>query len=302
VVRTAGPTGEPNKLALTPEGEDHPVTRLGASSSESRQRWADMPALAGSAALGGTRAGATVLAVTAGPGGMRPLLAVQRYGRGRAMVFAGEASWRWRMMRPSEDRTYETFWRQAARWLSTESPDPVDVSATSGAMPGDSVNLEVVARDEAFAPLRDAVVTLHLSGPGLPGERVLDAALEDPAAGRSTGQFRAEQPGVYRVRAEARRKGSLIGTSDQWVLVGGADLELADPRLNDEVLRRVALASGGRFLTDAEASDLPSLLRSRMADEAPPRYRDLWNTGWAFAAIILLLGGEWVLRRQAGLK
>jgi uncharacterized membrane protein len=303
VVRTAaGPAGEPNKLALTSEGEDHPITRLGASAAESRGRWADMPALAGSAALGSARAGATILAVTAGPGGLRPLVAVQRYGRGRAMVFAGEASWRWRMLRPSEDRTYETFWRQAARWLSSESPDPVDVTASSGAMPGDTVTLDVTARDEAFVPLRDATVSLHLTGPGLPGERLLETVLEDPAAGRSSGQFKAEQPGVYRVRAEARRKDTLVGTSDQWILVGGADLELADPRLNDEVLRRVALASGGRFLTAAEASGLPALLQSRAADEAPPRYRDLWNTAWAFAAIILLLGSEWVLRRRAGLK
>jgi hypothetical protein len=33
------------------------------------------------------------------------------------MAFAGEASWRWRMMMPSTDHTYEFFWRQAvAGW------------------------------------------------------------------------------------------------------------------------------------------------------------------------------------------
>jgi hypothetical protein len=45
----------------------------------------------------------------------RPLVAVQRYGQGRSMIFAGEASFRWRMQLPSEDHTFELFWRQAAR-------------------------------------------------------------------------------------------------------------------------------------------------------------------------------------------
>jgi len=30
--------------------------------------------------------------------GARPLVAVQRYGQGRSMVFTGEASWRWRIV------------------------------------------------------------------------------------------------------------------------------------------------------------------------------------------------------------
>ena len=53
-----------------------------------------------------------------------PIVAVQRYGRGRTMVFGGEASWRWRMLAPAADRTYEHFWRQAARWLAISAPIP----------------------------------------------------------------------------------------------------------------------------------------------------------------------------------
>ena len=29
---------------------------------------------------------------------------------------------------------------------------------------------------------------------------------------------------------------------------------------------------------------------------------DLWNTGWSFGAIVLLLSAEWVLRRLWGLR
>jgi hypothetical protein len=30
--------------------------------------------------------------------------------------------------------------------------------------------------------------------------------------------------------------------------------------------------------------------------------RDLWHNAWSFAAIILLLGAEWILRRRWGLR
>src|SRR6185295_14105497 len=118
LVRTSRDTGAlaaHNKLTITAEGE-------------TRKLWSALPALAASATLGGPRPGATVLALTTAPGGgVFPVVAVQRYGQGRSMVFAGEASWRWKMMVASTDRTYEFFWRQAARWLSSPSPDQVTI-------------------------------------------------------------------------------------------------------------------------------------------------------------------------------
>ena len=87
---------------------------------------------------------------------MVPLVAVQRYGRGRSMVFAGEGSWRWRMMLPSTDRSYEFFWRQSARWLAGPAPDPVTVSAPEAPEPGDTLAIDVDVRDAGFRPVPDA--------------------------------------------------------------------------------------------------------------------------------------------------
>ena len=44
------------------------------------------------------------------------------------MVFAGEASWRWRMMLPATDTSYETIWRQMVRWLTAGSTGPVAIA------------------------------------------------------------------------------------------------------------------------------------------------------------------------------
>ena len=71
LVRTsfgADVTGTHNTVMLTPEGENHPIMRIGSSPGDTRKRWAALPALAGSAALGGPKPGASILAVTLRPG------------------------------------------------------------------------------------------------------------------------------------------------------------------------------------------------------------------------------------------
>jgi uncharacterized membrane protein len=289
-----------NRLVLTPEGENHPVMRIGASVEASRKLWAALPALASSAEIGGPRPGATVLAVAANPSGVvLPIVAVQRYGRGRSMVFAGEASWRWRMLEPSTDRSYEFFWRQALRWLSSDAPDPVTLSVPSEIEPGDPMAVEVEVRDQAFAPVADATVAATITAPG--GE-VRPLPLRTGGKGRFSAAATLESSGLYRVHADARRGTTALGTADRWFYVGGSDREFADPRLNEGLLRRLARESGGQYVRASDAGRVVSDLRATAPHELEPERRDLWHEPWAFALVIALLSGEWILRRRWGLR
>src|SRR5262249_18474277 len=115
-------------VRVTDEGLRHPVMRIG-NRDQLRTLWSSLPALAAAAPLGGRRPGASVLAVTsASNGALLPVVAVQKYGRGRSMVFSGEASWRWRMLQPATDRRYDFFWRQTARWLTVDAPEAVSLT------------------------------------------------------------------------------------------------------------------------------------------------------------------------------
>jgi uncharacterized membrane protein len=293
---------EYNRVNLTPEGETHPIMRLGATPAETRKQWAALPALASSAPLGGPRPGATVLAVTTAPGGgMHPVVAVQRYGQGRSMVFAGEAAWRWKMMVPSTDRSYEFFWRQAARWLSSASPEPVAVTVPDAPEPGDAISIDVDARDAAFAGVPDATVEASVSGPG--GDAApLKLRHADPASGRFTAAFRPERAGLYRIHADARRGSTPLGTAERWMFVGGSDREFADPKLNEGFLRRVARDSGGRYVRAGDAKEVANWLRTATPQDAAPERRDLWHEPWAYALVVGLLSAEWILRRRWGLR
>ena len=302
---TRGSTGGAslaNGIALTADGETHPIMRLGASGDETRRKWAALPPLAATAPLGSARPGAVVLAVAAAAGGaVFPLVAVQRYGQGRSMVFGGEASWRWRMMTGSTDRSHELFWRQAARWLSEAAPDQVSIVAPDAPESGDSVSIDVDARDQVFAPVANAAVEATLDAPG--GER--QTLMFRPVAarpGRFTAAFRPEHAGLYHVRVAAGRGNAALGVSDRWIYVGGAGREFVDPRLNEGFLRRLARESGGRYVRASDASRLIAWLQEAAHQNAAPVQRDLWHQPWVMAALILLLSAEWALRRTWGLR
>ncbi|MBI3491862.1 MAG: hypothetical protein HY047_08795, partial [Acidobacteria bacterium] len=298
----AGDLAPHNKLTMTPEGETHPIMRVGVSVDETRKRWAALPPLAASAPLGAPRPGTTVLALTAAPGeGFLPVVAVQRYGQGRSMIFAGEASWRWKMMVASSDRTYEFFWRQAARWLASNAPDPVSIAVPEAPEPGEGLAVDVDVRDATFAAVPDAEIEATVTAPG--GEtQAIKFRHANLTGGHYTAALRPEQPGLYRVHAEARRNRTSLGSADRWMYVGGADREFADPRLNEGFLRRLARDSGGRYARAGDASRVPSWLRSTAPQNAAPERRDLWHDPWAFTLIVVLLSAEWILRRRWGLR
>jgi hypothetical protein len=226
---------------------------------------------------------------------------VQRFGRGRAMIFGGEGSWRWKMLMPSADRTYEAFWRQAARWLASEAPEPVSVASPVHAGVGSAAPIDVSVRNSSFEAVPDAQVHISVRDPGGTTRDVPSTAAE-AATGRHAASFVPEEPGLYRMSVEAKRGDTVIGSAVQSVLAGGTDPEFVDPRLNETVLRTLAEASGGRYLDASRAGRVSEALRERRTQARPGDVRDLWHNAWSFLLIVALLSTEWALRRRWGLR
>jgi hypothetical protein len=204
------------------------------------------------------------------------------------------------MMLPADNTSYETIWRQLARWITAGSQSAVTIGAISPSVAGITDRVSVVVRDEEFQPVANAEVAVLLTAPN--GERrQLPAALSSPQDGRYSVAARFDQQGVYRIDATATRGGERIGIASRPALVGGVDLEMTQPRLNDAVLRRLAEESNGRYLAAAQAGQLASLLRESRADAGTPEMRDLWHNGWSLLVIVGLLAAEWVVRRRVGL-
>ncbi len=297
-VSAAGRFTDRNRLLLTNEGAVHPLMQLGATAEETRRRWSEVPPLAGSTSLGAARAGASVLALVGRPeGGSGPLIAVQRYGRGRSMVFAGEAAWRWKMLLPSDSRLYDTFWRQTARWLTADAPARLTLAVTPASVPGEVVEIGLDVLDAEYRAVADAAPVIEVTTPtGV--THTLDAILADRDRGRYVARLHAEPDGVYRVEAWA---GTELPSVTEWFLVGGADAEFADPRADAHLLDRLATASGGTLLASGEVRRLRDLLLAAVP-ASEPQVRPLWHGAWSFALVLVLLTAEWSLRRAWGLR
>jgi uncharacterized membrane protein len=299
----ASESSDPERFRVMPtaEGMRHPLMRLSSRDEDRRGRWAALPPLAGTALVGAPRPGASVLAITgSATGATVPLVTVQRFGRGRAMVFAGEASWRWKMLMPARDRSFETFWRQAARWLAVQAPDPVSVAAPNAVPVGAAVAVQATVRDPEFRTVREPDAELAVRHPD--GRNVvLPLSAVEGRDGHYTATVVPSQPGVYRLHVAARAHSGELGTADQLILAGGVDPEFIDPGLNEPVLRRIAVASGGRYVEAADVARVATWLRETL----PPPHRemqDLWHNAWSFLFVITLLSAEWTLRRRWGLR
>lgn len=300
VLGAGAAAGAPPRIALTADGEGHPVMRLGGV-AETVAGWAAMPALGGIVPLGPPRPGAAVLAVAAGESEGRPVVAVQRFGRGRAMVFAGEASWRWQMLASSTDTTYERFWRQTARWLGGGAPDRVELRVDGGRTEGEALRIAVAAADDRFAPLTDARVRVRVRGPD--GEEREHAARPRPGEpGRYVAEVAPRGRGVHRVTAVVEHGGGIVEPAAAAVLVGGADPELSEPRRHERVLRQLAESTGGRSFDLGAGGRLAAAVRAGLGPPPIPVLRDAWDTVWVFLLIVGLLVTEWGLRRLWGLR
>jgi hypothetical protein len=278
------------------------MMRIAATDQEARSRWASLPSLAGVVQLGGARPGASVLAVMDEPGINAPVVAVQRFGAGRTALFAGQASWRWKMLRPASDASYDRFWRQTARWLTADALEPITATPPGSVLPGDPVALPIVVRTPEYLPSPQDELRVRVEAPD--GETLdIIPSLTDPARGLFTARVPAAERGIYRAEVVRTTGTSSASRTELRWLVGGLDRELADPRLNESGLRRLAEASGGRYGAADQATAVAGwAIEAAAVSNQPPEWRDAWHTGWVFVLMVLLVSTEWALRRRWGLR
>jgi hypothetical protein len=279
--------------------------QLGATEAASTARWDSLPPLTAVNRLGAVRPGATTLLAgrPANGGAAVPALTVQRYGRGVAATFAVQDSWLWQMHAdvPLEDQTHETLWRQLLRWLLESVPDRVTVAAVPGRVgPGEPVTLRATVADGTFLDVNDAVVVARATAPS--GRRVevpLEWTLRQD--GSYAGRFVAEESGVYRLEAEARRGRDTTRSAPGALLVDDHGADVAQAEMRAPLLRRVAGATGGRYYALADAGRLPEDVVYTESGVTVREARDLWDMPAVFLLLLCLLGAEWSYRRWRGL-
>lgn len=298
------------KVTPTRAAAVHPVTRL---EGDSVTPWASLPELTVFNRLGPARAGAEALLMGGSPAlprGEQVVLAHQRYGRGRAAVFAVQDAWMWRMHAdmPLEDRTHERLWRQLLRWLVAESPDAVGAELPSATVPtGEAVDVRARVEGADFAGVNGARVTATVTAPSGATARIpLDWSLVRD--GEYAGRFTPTESGGHRVEIDAtppagsaEAAGAAMTSSAGIVVAGPSMEEYFGAWLRRPLLERLSAETGGRFYAAGDIGRLSEDIAYTARGVTVIEERELWDMPAAFLVILALLAAEWMVRRRRGL-
>jgi uncharacterized membrane protein len=287
--------------SLNLNGRWHLITRLSDEPGAGDQMWQKLPALTVLEPLTRIKPGAVVLLDgRSAQGASAPLLAYQRYGRGRSLAFTAADSWRWQMQMPSEDPSHERFWKQVLRYLVSASPDQVMVMTDRDAYAAsDPIRIRAEVNTRAFMPLTDAAAAARIT---LPSGKVEEVPLEWTAEGGGyVGQTAAQEPGVHVIEVTARKGNETMGVARTGFIVGDLNREYRDAYQHAEFLRHLAEETGGRYYTSKTAHRLPEEITYLDNQSSMRVTKELWDMPINFLFLIGLVSAEWVLRRRKGL-
>jgi hypothetical protein len=266
--------------------------------------WRQMPPLTTVNEVGRPKPGASVLLEGRADEERRarPTLTFQRYGRGKAIVFAVQDSWLWQMHQlvPVEDQRHETFWRQLLRWQVSDVPSRVDVVATGDGAINEGIPLRVVVSDSAYARFNGAAVSAEVVSPGgestrLPFEWATDRD------GEYTAMMVPGVNGVHTVNVTAAVGRDTIRSTAGYVRVSDPTAEFFGAEMRPAVLKQFADETGGRFYRSADVSRLPQDIVYTTSGATEVQRLDLWDMPALFVLLLSILGAEWLYRRRRGL-
>lgn len=299
----AAPAGR-YRLSLTREGWLEPWVRLRTTEDDERRRLSAMPMFRTVNRLARTKPGATVLArVTDTDGKTLPALVAQRFGKGRVAALMIGDMWRWGLGRKSnEELDLEKAWRQTVRWLVADVPQRVelDVARQSDA-PGPAMELKVRLRDEEYAPLDNASVSVKITSPD-GAELELRAGSSDQEPGTYITTYVPRAAGAYRFHVTATgADGSAVGEREAGWAEEGAAAEFRALEPNRELLARIARETGGELVPTNGIDEFVRSLPNRKIPITQAWIYPLWHQWWVFLLAVACLTGEWGLRRMKGL-
>ncbi|MEZ6064494.1 MAG: hypothetical protein R3B90_02025 [Planctomycetaceae bacterium] len=292
------------RLQLTRDGWLQPWVRLRPTESEERKRLDDMTGFQVVSRVNGLKPAARVLAsVVDARGNNQPALVAQQYGDGRGAALLVGDLWRWSLDRSTDaPDDAARSWRQLVRWLVSDVPRRVETAVDwSAAGETKAVTFRVRVRSPEYQPQENSAVQVEVTPPeGSPLNLTAEPSLEEP--GLFTATYVPRAPGAYTARiAAADANGKPLGGSEVgWSHEPQAD-EFRRLGVHRELMLSLAESTGGELLSTAELEDFAASLPSRDVPVKEASTAPLWHSPWMLGCILLLLAGEWALRRWKGL-
>jgi uncharacterized membrane protein len=301
---------------LTGAGRFHPIFRFSPDEADNAAVWNHLTPIFWWSESYRAKPGAQVLAVHPGRRALmsdrlgadapfHPLVVQQFVGAGRSMFFGTDESWRWRF-REDEVR-YNQFWIQVVRFLARARLGRVDLrlDRQTPYRRGEPIKITVRFPDDAPLPAPETEVKVLVertfsrpdSSPETEAQTLTLARVEGSRA-TFEGILTRTPEGNYRFVLSSPAVAEPKPHAEARVLAPPGEMDRL--RMNQRDLERAADETHGRFYTLADADnllqDLPTGNRVVLNSSQPPWL--LWNHSALFLLAVLLLTGEWFLRKR----
>ena len=160
--------------------------------------------------------------------------------------------------------------------------------------------LQVEALGADFEPSMDALVEARIEGPD-DFEQLVQLYPEGSVAGKYAGSFRPVLAGAYQVKYTLKFPDGETLERENYLRVSESGEEAVDVSFARLELEMLAKLTGGQYFPIEEMSDewAPTF-----AEDLPSvrKRHNLANMWVIFILLFLFAGGEWIVRRQAGLR
>jgi hypothetical protein len=302
-------------LRLTPDGKESLVMRLEPDSQQNIELWENndrrednsLPGLLWYYPARRAKPNAVVLAVHPtdknDQNEWRPVIAYAYCGLGISMFVGVDETWRWRA--GVGDKYFYRFYGQAIRFLSTRillgKTKRHSLATADGKTTyflSEKVNLVANVLDRDYNPSTQPRQTLCVEEPGS-DRRSFDVELNPKHPGEYLGSITPTKVGLHKVwigsLADEKGQGLAFITFTVEVPV----LEKKDPRMNKELLQKMASLSGGIYYELYQMKELPDAVQSiQETISTEVSEEPLWNKWHLLILFTALITVEWIGRKM----
>ena len=294
-------------VKLSRMGLMSPHLQLAESPAENVKTWNRLPEIRWLMTVPRSRNGVRVLLEhptrQAEGAGNLPVVSLQFIGAGKVIFHATDETWRW-LGDPSGGQVFDRYWLQTIRYLSRskllgKSREAELSSSREEYRQGESIQLRVRFFNDRLAPPHDDGVSVVIDREQ-GSRRKIVLRRETGARGIFAGSISQLPAGKYRAwLATPTLEGEPPATNFR---VLQPNQETTRKQMDAADLRAAAKGSRGGFYTLSTIAKLfrglPAGRQVRIQSQPP---EPLWNSSLLVCAFLIVVVGEWLLRKRAGM-
>lgn len=300
-------------LQLTADAAQYDFMQLGADAPENAKAWSNLGPLPWYQPVSRLHPFGTALAVHPTDKCVdgttpQPIIAVRRYGRGEVIYIGFNETWRLR--RKFGELYYRQFWGQMIHRLGLShalgsQKRFVVRTDRQQYQADDKVLLTVEAYDANFEPLTDENLPQHkltaeltLPVNSADGKQVQELSIPQLREGVFEARIPVLQGGEHRVAVNDPITGE---HTDVYFQVTNVAVERRSAVRNLSLQREIAVATGGQTYDLGNVASFVQDFQPPQLSETSVRVEELWSTWLCFGLVVVLMLGEWLVRKLVSL-